>query len=203
MLLALIVAFNQLALSNPDSDTVRLETILGAPDALQVGIMKPIHSEYFTMDSYANMSYLPISFQSGRRSITLLQTQAGIRVFPWKFKLYTAFNFGFRHLNFEASTESFSIEEMAITHGKIVLDQLYIGLHIGYEFAINRSVSIGLEAGVQIPVYGSNELELLNKARKQSSKNNATLKTNTYKQMNRIAYIVIPSIQLIRITILL
>lgn len=152
---------------------------------------------------FGEFGYLRLPISGGSKSFKVFSTQVGLRFFPRNGSFFILAGMGYRYLGLAADVSAFKIDgDVEVTQGSVGLRTFFTRFALGGDFQISNHLQLGFDVGIQYPLLGGADINLVDTATGENSSNSAILYVDS-TPMNRVAKLPLPQITLLRLTWLL
>jgi hypothetical protein len=181
------------------------EVSVSLPQTLQLG-MEGYCTEgaFFCMEKlkgYVDMGGLMYPLVESEKSLSVFNIETGTRYFPSsQLPFFLGFALGFRNVGVKADLSAFKVDGVALASSASVnFSTVYIGPLLGVKVSLGKGFLLEANAGIQMSLYASGSMYLLNGDTGANSNNSEMLQVDSKVAMSRIAGILLPSVTVIRL----
>lgn len=181
------------------------EVSVSLPQTLQLGVEGYCtEGAFYCMEKlrgYVDMGGLIYPLAVSERSLSVFNLETGVRYFPSSVPfLFAGFALGLRNIGIKADMSAFHIDGAAIaSSGTISLSTVYVGPLVGIKFSLGNGFLLEANAGIQLALYASGSMYLMNGETGANSNNSESLQVDSQVAMSRIAGILLPSVTVVRL----
>lgn len=170
---------------------------LGVPQPVRIGL--EAHSDPMWR-YFLDGGFIRLPAGGAKRSLGLFGLDLGGRWYPWGARFFLGGGMGYRRIDFWTDTSSYKIDdEVAVSDGNVYLHTVYVAPSVGAQFTLTEKLSIGFEAGVQLPIWALGRVILEDTSTGENSRNSEDLKVDSNRAMSRVAGLVLPQLTFLRL----
>ena len=180
------------------------EVSVSLPQTIQLGVEGYCtEGAFFCMEKlrgYVDMGGLMYPLVESDKSLSVFNLETGVRYFPSSSPFFAGFALGFRNVGLKADLSALRVDGAALASSAAInLSTVYVGPLMGVKFTLGNGFLLEANAGIQLPLYASGYMYLLNGDTGANSNNSEELQVDSKIAMTRIAGILLPSLTMIRL----